>query len=76
MNHLGLVEHLVALEGHVAILNWFLANEPDDAKVRLEIEGRCDRIESRVAQIRGAVDVGRAKSNVHVLGDRPSPEAA
>lgn len=74
MNRLGMVEHLVALDGHLTVLNWFLANEPDDAKVRLEIEGRCDRIESRVAQIRGVVEAGR--SNVHVLGDRPGGAAA
>jgi hypothetical protein len=56
----------------------FLTNEDDDIEgcARTARPGEPDRGEARGTPRRLASDEESAKRNVHLIGDRPSPDAA
>jgi hypothetical protein len=68
-----LLELTRSIKEHAEIMQRFLVDgEFDSANVGLELFGRCNLIEARIAQIRGTLsesDSGRP-DNVHVLGER------
>jgi hypothetical protein len=77
-DRVALLETLSRIEGNIGIAKWFLTNEDDDVKVALELLGRANLIEAKLVELRAllASDEESAKRNVHLIGDRPSPDAA
>lgn len=77
MNRENLLELAERIEGNAWMMRRFL-HDPDmgDIEVAIEILGRIGIIESKVSQIRQELAREEPRNNVHVLGDRPSPDAA
>lgn len=75
MNREKLLEHAERIEGNAGIIRRFL-HDPTvtPAEAVIEVLGRVQIIEARVAEIRKELsgESGRPESNLHVLGSRPS----
>jgi hypothetical protein len=74
----ALLELAERIEGNAWMIRRFL-HDPSipDHMVALELLGRLNLIEAKVAQIRNAMAAQESgRPDLHVLGDRPSPEAA
>jgi hypothetical protein len=78
MNRVALYELCERIKGNAALAQHFLSNDDSDVRVVAELIGRCDIIESKVAEVRGRLEQPdkAERPGLHVLGHRPPTDAA